>query len=39
MQNNKSFPELRAFAHLEENVAAAGWKIDENKMQELSLTA
>jgi hypothetical protein len=26
-------------AHLEENVAAAGLKIDESKMQDLGLTA
>ena len=31
--------EHRSVAHLEENVAAAGLKIDENKMQELGLTA
>ena len=32
-------PGTSKVAHLEENVAAAGLKIDENKMQELGLTA
>jgi aryl-alcohol dehydrogenase-like predicted oxidoreductase len=32
-------PGTSSVAHLEENVAAAGLKIDEDKMQELGLTA
>ncbi|MGC1783336.1 MAG: aldo/keto reductase [Acidobacteriaceae bacterium] len=32
-------PGTSSVAHLEENVAAAGLKIDENKLQELALTA
>jgi pyridoxine 4-dehydrogenase len=32
-------PGTSSIAHLEENVAAAGLKIDENKMRELGLTA